>query len=411
MTLSDYAMIEDNEIYANVDDGVELNTCESFTISQNNVYSNGNNGINIQNCLNGVIDGNYVDGNWDGVHLEGSSDITIENNTISNNSEDGVSIDSNMVSVFQNDIYGNAWGVWLWGTADDVYVNFNRIVDNTVDLGYEASGDVDATLNWWGYNDAVDVDSHISNTGSGILVYDPWIVLSITANPTSVGTGGSSIITADLLHDSDGVYHDPVDGVVPYTGSANFTTTMGTVADVNFANGKATSTLNGLTTPGTAVVSSTVDYQTVYTEVVVYPVATIPEIIGGAAYVKAFYELNHMLPANVVLGTQSVTMSQFLYLLVTATRNINNGIMTPITIIAVNPPTAPSGTYTTGNLYKAAYLTVANNIKNFVITNGRAPNWAQTTLGKIPFTKLVYMYSKIINFYGTNLRLPNYVTI
>ncbi|MCE5214750.1 MAG: pseudomurein-binding protein, partial [Methanobacterium sp.] len=111
--------------------------------------------------------------------------------------------------------------------------------------------------------------------------------------------------------------------------------------------------------------------------------------------------------------TQTLTMPQFLYLLVTATGNVNVGNLNPITVIAVNPAPSPSGSYTHGNLLKASYVTVAGNIRNFILANGRAPNYAQTSLGKIPFAKLVYMYSKVMNFYGNIIpnRLPNYVYI
>jgi hypothetical protein len=42
---------------------------------------------------------------------------------------------------------------------------------------------------------------------------------------------------------------------------------------------------------------------------------------------------------------------------------------------------------------------------------GRAPNYATSTLGNIQYESLIYMYSRILDFYGVNNRLPNYVTI
>ncbi len=209
-----------------------------------------------------------------------------------------------------------------------------------------------------------------------------------TLAPANVSIGGTSTITADLLHDSDGFYHNPANGVVPYNGSANFVaTTFGTITNVTqFSNGVATATLTNLNVAGNAVVQSTVDHQTVQTTVVVVPGATIAQIIAAAGQVKAFYEANGVLPANVLVGAQSLTMPQFLYLLVTATGNVNVGNLNPINVIAVNPAPAPGGSYTHGNLVKASYLTVANNIRNFILANGRAPNWAQTSLGKIPFS-------------------------
>ncbi|HHW04412.1 MAG TPA: transglutaminase, partial [Methanothermobacter sp.] len=37
--------------------------------------------------------------------------------------------------------------------------------------------------------------------------------------------------------------------------------------------------------------------------------------------------------------------------------------------------------------------------------------YATTTIGKISYPSLIYTYAKIINFYNTNGRLPNYVTV
>lgn len=400
--------------------GIELDNCTNGLIDHNTIENNTNNGIKVKDSTGDEINANTIDNNGltthdDGIYLTNSPETNIKNNDISSE-HGGVSItNSDNVTVFQNNIHDNTYGVFISGSSDDVNVNFNRIVDNNIwsNLNSDTSGDVDATLNWWGYNGASDVAARIHNFGSGTLTYNSWIVLTINASPTTVGISGTSTITADLLHDSNGTYHNPTNGVVPYEGAAFFATTKGSIVDVNFSNGTATSTLTNLTTSGTAVVSSTVDHQTVHANVVVNPAATIAQIVTAAGTVKTYYEVNHVLPANVLVGTTNVSMPQFLYLLVTATRNINLGNLNPINITPVNPAAAPSGTYTPGSLVKSSYLSVALNIQNFIIANGRAPNYAQTSLGKIPFSKLVYMYSKVINFYGTSIpkKLPNYVTI
>jgi hypothetical protein len=92
---------------------------------------------------------------------------------------------------------------------------------------------------------------------------------------------------------------------------------------------------------------------------------------------------------------------------------VNVGNLDPIKVISVNPAPSPGGNYTPGSLLKTEYVNLAGKIQTFINTNGRAPNYAATTLGNIPFSKLVYMYSKIVNFYGNIVpnRLPNYVTI
>ncbi|HEY0196376.1 MAG TPA: pseudomurein-binding repeat-containing protein, partial [Methanobacterium sp.] len=86
---------------------------------------------------------------------------------------------------------------------------------------------------------------------------------------------------------------------------------------------------------------------------------------------------------------------------------INKNNKKPISVTAVGKAPYPRGIYTTGELYN--YLSIAKKIQTFINKKKRAPNYAQTTLGKISFSKLVYMYSKVINFYGKQKRLPKYV--
>jgi len=104
-------------------------------------------------------------------------------------------------------------------------------------------------------------------------------------------------------------------------------------------------------------------------------------------------------------------MAQFLYLLCKATVNTNAGNLSPVSVGSVGSPPAPSGWYRHGRLYRSSYVQVARNIISFIDSRGRAPNYARTNLGRIPFQRLVYMYSKIIRFYGKYNRLPRYVTI
>ena len=162
-------------------------------------------------------------------------------------------------TLFNNTATNLGGGLYNNGNAT---LHFNRIVFNNAVNGiliYHAGGTINATLNWWGIN-----SGPTGNMVFGTTNFTPWIVLSINANPTTINNGGTSTITADLLHDSNGIYHDPANGVVPYTGPANFKATHGTITDVNFSNGLATGTFKA-TLDGTANVNSTVDNQTVST--------------------------------------------------------------------------------------------------------------------------------------------------
>ena len=113
------------------------------------------------------------------------------------------------------------------------------------------------------------------NTGS----ISNWIILTITANPSTIAPSGTSNITADLLHDNNGTYHNPANGLVPYTGLVTFTTSLGTISNANMSSGLATSKLNAGTVTGAATVTGKIDNATVNTLVNNNTFAVNPELI------------------------------------------------------------------------------------------------------------------------------------
>src|SRR5690606_34248939 len=130
---------------------------------------------------------------------------------------------------------------------------------------------------------------------------------------------------------------------------------------------------------------------------------SMTQLYAAALYVKNYYESHSKtLPTSVTINSTSYTIPQLLYLLATGTVNINTGNLDPITVINVNPAPSPSGSIKTGNIQKSQYVSLAQGIQSFINTNGRAPNYQKTTLGNMPFKYLVYMYSKIINYYAIN---------
>ncbi len=138
--------------------------------------------------------------------------------------------------------------------------------------------------------------------------------------------------------------------------------------------------------------------------------ATISQINSAASSVKTYYEANKALPANVTVNGTKITRSQFLNLLVRGVVNLSIGSKAAVYMKTINTSTS-SGTYHTGSISKSGYVNYARTILSFININCRTPIYQTTSLGKIPFTKLVYMYSKILNFYKVNSRLPNSVSI
>jgi hypothetical protein len=136
------------------------------------------------------------------------------------------------------------------------------------------------------------------------------------------------------------------------------------------------------------------------------------QISQSAGVVKSYIETNQSLPNNVTVGNAQVTPSQYLYLLTTATQNVGNGNKSLIALRNVSNAPNPNENVTSGNINETEYLKIAKSIDTFVAEYGRLPNYVQTSIGTMQYQSLIYMYSKIMNFYiGNNNRLPNYVSV
>jgi predicted outer membrane repeat protein len=235
---------------ANLDNGGAIYNHDKLTVT-NSIFTN-NTAKNVGGAIFNyatltVTDSTFTNNNAhvNGGAIENEGNLTVTGSTfISNNATDGGAIYN----------------------IGDAVAHFNQIVGNTAKIGNDIynnpGGKVNAILNWWGFNLGVNIAKQIYNPANGTVNYNPWIILTITASPTSVNVGGNSTITAELLYSSNGskvVYQNPKYGVVPYTGYADFKTNDGAIKNVKFVNGKATSTLTDLKTAGVAKVSATVD--------------------------------------------------------------------------------------------------------------------------------------------------------
>ncbi|WP_414470024.1 pseudomurein-binding repeat-containing protein [Methanobacterium sp. ACI-7] len=138
---------------------------------------------------------------------------------------------------------------------------------------------------------------------------------------------------------------------------------------------------------------------------------TLSEIKDAAARVKSFVETNKALPRYVTINTVQVKMTDFLKLLTAALLQINSGSTTPIALKTVNGPSQPYENVVSGNIYKSGYLDLAKRVNAYISTNGAVPNYATSTLGKLRYESLIYMYSKILNYQKVNNTLPNYVSV
>jgi uncharacterized repeat protein (TIGR01451 family) len=235
--------------------------------------------------------------------------------------------------------------------------------------------------------------------------YSPY-----TATGVQVTDNISSGLTLNNYTSSTGSTYNTITGIWNIGTLTNgtsawlklYVTPTASVAGTNVTN-TATKTAEKQKDPAPITTSVTVQ---------VNNTVTISQLTIAAYDVKIYYEHNNALPPNVTISDQTVVSNaQFLKLLTTATLNLNNGVTTPILVQNVNPPINPAGTFQAGNIQESEYLSIAQSIQSFINSNGRAPNYATTSLGNIPFSKLVYMFSKVVNYYGLNNRLPNIVSI
>jgi transglutaminase-like putative cysteine protease len=138
---------------------------------------------------------------------------------------------------------------------------------------------------------------------------------------------------------------------------------------------------------------------------------SIYQLNKTANSVKKFIDTYNRLPNYVTVSGQQITTSQYLLLLSDGVVNLNKGVTSSITVKSASASCDPSQTVKSGSLTKTEYVKLAGNLKTFVSTNGRLPNYLSSSLGKIRPESLIYMYSKVIIFYGNNKRLPNTVSV
>ncbi|BDZ70735.1 hypothetical protein [Methanobacterium petrolearium] len=121
----------------------------------------------------------------------------------------------------------------------------------------------DARYNWFGTNN--DPGSSKFLPWNGTINYDPWLILSIHANPYTIHVGGKSVITADVYRDSAGGDHSASAANYFSGPKVTFTTNQSNIGSkiitVDWINGLATAILRGDERPGIAKVTGS-DYQT-----------------------------------------------------------------------------------------------------------------------------------------------------
>ena len=106
---------------------------------------------------------------------------------------------------------------------------------------------------------------------------------------------------------------------------------------------------------------------------------TADDVAAAASVARAYIESNKKLPDNVTVCSKQITTPSFLEVSVSALIEINTGSNDPIQSKDFNPPTGPQDDTKQGKVPKAECLDMAGRVRNYMDTNGRAPNYASNT--------------------------------
>lgn len=138
---------------------------------------------------------------------------------------------------------------------------------------------------------------------------------------------------------------------------------------------------------------------------------TPSEINTAATKVKTFVDTNKRLPNYVTMKNKQVTMPQFLLLLTYDVTQTNSKSTANVALKNVKAPTSTSETVKSSSLNKTEYVKLAGTLKTSINNNGRVPSYVTSSKGKMKYETLVYTYSKVMDYYAKNKKLPNTVSV
>jgi len=270
------------------DAGISLNSVNNCHILDNKIIGFAT-GIDIVASDNNIISGNTItsgpnSGGYSyGIDNYGSSPQASSNNQIIYNtiapqaSGTGNAIAVALFSGMNNQIIGNSIKPTTTGTGNTIGVildyngnvaHFNQIIATTA-FRLQGECTIDALYNWYGSNNGPTL-SQLPD--AAYTYYNPWLIMIVSASPTTLYTGGISNVYADFTHDSTydpnnpaASYHDPSLGHFPDNVGVYITSTGGEVGSlfntVYTINGIATAFFRATLGPGTGAAAGSLDNQ------------------------------------------------------------------------------------------------------------------------------------------------------
>jgi hypothetical protein len=268
--------------------GISLTAPGNGTQVMNNTISGNDYGINYVAApgVSAIVSGNTLGSNrYFGVNdSEGS--LSVINNTFNGASNVAVVAASvndpanqtgsnSAITLTGNTITGAATALQLLddpsfpadGFFPVITAHFNRIVAATNSIDNPQSRVSDMENNWWGCN------AGPGNTGCGAVTgtgadFNPWLVLAASASPNTINPGGTSTLSADMTHNSDGgvpagtlpdtpVGFSAINGTMsPTSGTVHLGAASSTFTSTNATSGSATATVDNQSASSTINVNT-----------------------------------------------------------------------------------------------------------------------------------------------------------
>jgi large repetitive protein len=356
-----------------------------------NINTNAGNSSSIttsvfQNNHTAVVAGG-VDENGGAIRIDTDGNVTITKSSFTGNTAN-----VNGGAIYFND---NA----TQGSAPTLTANYNRIVGNTAVSGNglysgSATGTVSIENTWWGCNAGPSTAPCDRVAGVNAADFNPWLKLSLTANPTSVNGGGTSTLTASFLTNSDNINVGASNLGALVGVPVTFGATLGTISDADAAilsSGTAAATYTAGSTAGTGTATATVDGQQVSVNITITrPATTVTSITRASTSPTNAASVSWTVAfANALSG---LTASNFT--LVNSGLGGSPGIST---VVAVGSAPATSWTVTASTGSGAG--TLGLNLTN--------DTGLSSSLSNLPFTGEVYTIDKVSPTVAMSSAAPN----
>ena len=143
---------------------------------------------------------------------------------------------------------------------------------------------------------------------------------------------------------------------------------------------------------------------------------SILNIEKAATNVRNYVDDYGKLPETVTVGSETVTIEEFSYLMGEAIVALNKGSTGKVSILTGIGNVNSTNTSLNTKVFKAEYLDLANRVVSHINTN-KVPaaeievyNSSKAKVGNANFDLYTYCFAKILNFYRTDGYLPNWCT-